>query len=296
MIQEVLDLLPSADLRAKIKETNHTFQENELLQIIYRYAPTFDRRIDLLKRFSAIASPDTAALAKVYIQYEQENFSRFLDASERFVYELCIKETPNSYEEKYLCSSYQAALVCIDRFYEAYAGLHTKENKTTRYTIVKRKIFSENDTFNEDVYGECVLGPQKAVKEITLYNNPANCDLDTMCDECNEICPYRCDRIRFPCFVPNYSIIKYQGFNGNEQFSVNLCEKECDGFSQELYAIRLDSSAIREHRFDVASFDHDHPELPYVSLVTPSDLDDTMRKDYFDFVAYWKSLETEPSA
>lgn len=42
MVNEIIELLPSTELKAKIKETNHQFKENELLQIIYRYAPTFD--------------------------------------------------------------------------------------------------------------------------------------------------------------------------------------------------------------------------------------------------------------
>ena len=128
-VNEITELLPSAELKAKIKETNHQFKENELLQIIYRYAPTFDSRIELLKRFSGIASPDVSALAQAYIKFEQENFSRFIDAPDGFIYELCIKVNPDQYEEKYLCSSYHAALDCIDRFYEEYAHIGTKDRK-----------------------------------------------------------------------------------------------------------------------------------------------------------------------
>ena len=126
MVNEIIELLPSSKLKAKIKETNHQVKENELLQIIYRYAPSFDTRIDLLERFSNIAEPDISVLAKTYIKYERENFSRFIEAPEGFVYELSIKDTPDAYEEKYLCSSYQAALICIDRFYEEYADIGTK--------------------------------------------------------------------------------------------------------------------------------------------------------------------------
>ena len=36
MVNEIIELLPSADLRAKIKETNHQFKESELLEIIYK--------------------------------------------------------------------------------------------------------------------------------------------------------------------------------------------------------------------------------------------------------------------
>ena len=289
MVNEIIELLPSTELKAKIKETNHQFKESELLQIIYRYAPSFDTRIDLLERFSGIANSDVASLAKVYIEYERENFSRFIEAPEGFVYELCIKDTPESYEEKYLCASYQAALVCIDRFYEEYADVDTKETEKSRYRIIKRKVFSENDTFEEDAYAECVLGANKTVLEVSDYRNPADCDSEIMCSECKEICPRRCDDLSFPCFAHNYAVIKYKDYNGLEHFGVNICLEKCDGMAQELYVIPLDSSEIREHRFDAVFFAHEHIELPLATLASPDDLDEVMRKNYFDFVEYWSS-------
>ena len=88
MTDEIIELLPSDDLKAVIKEKKHQFSDDELLQIIYSYAPTFDARLELLERFSAVASPNVSALAKAYIKYEQDNFKRFTEESEGFVYEL----------------------------------------------------------------------------------------------------------------------------------------------------------------------------------------------------------------
>ena len=288
MINEIIELLPSADLKAKIRKTNYQFKENELLQIIYTYAPTFDARLTLLGRFAEIASPDISALAKVYIEYEQENFNRFVDAPEGFVYELCIKETPDTHEEKYLCSSYRAALICIDRFYEEYASVDAKETDKTRYKILKRKIFSQNDKFDEDVYGDCVLGQNKTVLEVSDYKNPADCELDVLCSECKEICPRRCDDLSFPCFACNHSIIKYQDYEGKDCFGVNICLEDCDGTAEAFYVIPLDSSTIREHRFEDNFYDHQHIELPLATLATPEELDETMRKNYFDFISFLK--------
>ena len=74
MINEIIRLLPSDDLKEKIKSTNYQFTESELLQIIYNYAPTFYEKLSMLEQFSTTASPDVAALAKVYIEYEQFTF------------------------------------------------------------------------------------------------------------------------------------------------------------------------------------------------------------------------------
>ena len=65
--------------------------------------------------------------------------------------------------------------------------------------------------------------------------------------------------------------------------------EKCDGMAQELYVIPLDSSEIREYRFDADFFDHEHIELPLATLASPDDLDEVMRKNYFDFVEYWSS-------
>lgn len=289
MVNEIIELLPSAELKAKIKETNHRFKENELLQIIYRYAPTFDVRIDMLERFSGVAESDAAALAKAYLRYERERFSHFVEVCRGFVYELCIKDTPDAYEEKYLCASYKAALACIDRFYEEYTDTGAKETEKSQYRIIKRKVFSENDAFEEDAFAECVLGASKTVLEVYDYKNPADCDLENGCSECKEICPRRCDELFFPCFVHNYALIRYKYGNGAERFGVNICLEKCDGMAQELYVIPLDSSEIREHRFDADFLDHEHIELPLVSLASPDELDETERRNYFAFVEFLRS-------
>ena len=82
----------SDDLKAEIQRRNHCFTEEELLQIAYTYAPTFDKRLSLLERISAIASAEISALSKAYIDYETANYNRFLNENDGFVYELCIKE------------------------------------------------------------------------------------------------------------------------------------------------------------------------------------------------------------
>ncbi len=289
MIDKIIELLPSKDLKAKIKQTNHQFNENELLQIIYNYAPDFNTRIELLEEFSKIVSSDVSALAKVYIEYEQEAFEHFRERSEGFVYELCVKETPDSYEEKYLCSSYEAALVCIDKYYEEYADVDAKETDETRYEIVKRKVFSNNDSFEEDAYWSCELGPNKTVLKIYDYKSSSDCDLYNVCSECNQICIHRCDDVLYPCFACNYAIIKYYDHKGKECFGVNICLHECDGFASEFYVIPLDSSEIKEHRFEDNFYAHEHIELPLATLVTPDELEETMRNNYFDFIDY---LET----
>lgn len=287
MINDIIALLPSQALKEKIRETKHQFAENELLQIIYRYAPTFEERLALLERFAQQSASDVSALARVYIEHEQEKFKRFIEAPEGFVYELRIKESPEAYEEKYLCASYSAALACIDGFYEEYEGIGDGENSRTRYEILKRKIFSEGDKFEEDVYAEMVLGAGKTVLEVSDHRLPHECKSDLLCSECNEICVQRWDDVYYPCFVHDRDIVRYLDGEGNTCYGVNLCVCDvCDGLVSELYVIPLDSATIRERRFENDFYDHQHIEVPLATLASPEVLEDTMRKNYFDFLAY----------
>ncbi len=290
MIHEIIALLPSADLKAKIEETNHQFKENELLQIIYQYAPTFDARLELLRRFSEISAFEVSALAKVYIEHENGKFNRFIEDAEGFVYELCVKDTPAACEEKYLCASYADALVCIDRYYERYT--FCQETEITRYTITKRKIFSGDNEFDEDTYAECELGPRKTVLKVSEYNNPSECDLDVLCSECTEICRCRCDEVRFPCFAHEYAIIKYLDYKGKECLGINYCLGDCCiGLESEFYVLPFDSTTIKGRDYE-GFFDHVHIELPLATLGSIEELDENMRKDYFDFVSYWSAKQS----
>ena len=291
MTNEIIELLPSADLKAKIKEINHQFTEEELLEIILEYAPTFDAKLDLFARFAEIASPELAALARVYIENEKSNFERFLKAEDGFVYELAIKDTPDAYEEEYLCASYHDALVCIDRFYEEYADIGTKETEKSRYKITKRKIFSENSAFEEDAYSNCLLGPNKVLLEV-WNRNSTDCDAETSCSECKELCPHRCIDVLFPCFAHNYDIIKYSDYQLKEHFAVCLCtvscEKRCNGLIDFFYVLPLDAHTIQSGDFENLFDCHDHIALPVATLATRDDLDETQRKNYDAFVAFWK--------
>lgn len=287
MINEIIELLPSADLRAKIKDTNHSFKESELLEIIYTYAPSFEARLDLLKRFSENASPDISALAKAYIEYEQENFAHFVEAPKNVVYELHIKTNPDAWESDYLCASYNAALTCIDKYYEEYADINVKETEQTRYKILKRKIFSECDQFDMDAAAECVLGPNKTLLEVSNYQNY----FEDFCEK-KGITPPDGDDVMYPCCAKDLSLIKYADSEGKEHFGVCRCcifSKNCCGLIDYLYVLPLDGTTIRDHRFNDEFYDHDHIELPKVTLAAPDDLDETMRKKYLDFVEFWKN-------
>lgn len=293
MLREIIELLPSPDLKAKIKETDHQFNENELLRIIYLYAPTFEIRLKMLSEFAEFASDNTKALAKAYIEFEKEKLKRFTEKSDVFVYELHIKETPESFDECYICSSYSDALACIDRFYEKYANVCKKVNEYTGYTITKRKVFSELEAFEEDTYAECVLDGNKSVLKIFDYRHSADCESEIMCSECDKICPYRYDTLLFPNFVKDKDIIKYCDHEGKTVYGICLFNN--DDFTDEFFVIPMEAPAVRDHAVgNDSEFNyHVHVNAPDAVIATAEELDEITRRNYFDFIEYLNTRSFE---
>ena len=129
MKDTVLSLLPSHALREKIREVGYEFTEQELLFILYEYAPTFEERVTLLERFAETATPEIKKTVRLITAWQRRIFDAFRVLGEGEVYELHIKDTPDSYDETYLCGSYEAALAYIDLFYKEY-GTDQKGDST----------------------------------------------------------------------------------------------------------------------------------------------------------------------
>ncbi len=294
MKDKIIELLESPDLKRKIKETNHIFSDVELLRIIYEYSKTFDQMISMMGEFSEVASAEASALALEYIKYEREKLKQFSESSEEFVYDLCIKETPDSHEERYICKTFDDVLVCIDEFYKEYTDVGAAETKETRYTVKKRKIFSAGDKFAEDTYFVCTIGENKTILEIEDWKGYNDCNLDNLCSECHEICYSRCDEIMFPNFAEPYAIIRFSDWDGRSKFGVCLYFEGAwyrEKLS-EFYVLPLDCSSIVEERFDDTFSGHIHVSLPMATLASIHDLDEKMKKNYLAFVEYQKRAES----
>lgn len=286
MLNKIIELLPSKSLKHKIKELNHQFTDSELLQIIYRYSPTLEEKILLLQEFSRTTSDNLANLARTYIEFEKEKIKQFKDNNGGFVYELHIQEI-NGADERYLCSSYNDCLKCIDLFYEHYTFANAE---LSQHKIIKRKIFSVGMEFEEDEYSKCSLDNQKRIISIDDYRESFDCELENECSECNQICRNRCDKLKLPCFVNYCGIVRYTDYDRNERYGVNLCyaNGECDGICEELFVIPLHSEAISCQKYEEAIYEHQHIEPALVEVVSIENLDDTLRKNYIEYVEYLK--------
>lgn len=291
MTEKIIELLPSANLKQKIKEVGHNFSDGELLQIIERYAPTIIEKHDLMIRFAATASDDVAALAREYVRYEKALIERFITSAPGAVYELSIKDTPDSYEEKYLADSYNSALWLIDKYYEKYER-SAKKTEKTRYEIEKRRVFSEGDDFSDETYGKCTLNQEKQI--MTIYDfESVDCRAEeNFCSDCKEICYNRSDEVKYPNFAKNCSLIKFLDYNGKVQYGVNLEFNLYDyDFVEELYVLDLDTQCVKDREFDYETIfmAHCHIELPKATLASPDELDEKTRETYHALVEFIKT-------
>ncbi len=287
MFDEIIGLLPSEGLKKKIKETGYGFDEQELLCIIYGYAPNFEKRIEMLERFAKTASPEGAKAALAICEKERNNLEEFCKKTPDTVYELHIKETPYSSDEEYLCDSYETALAVIDMHFEEYEDVDAKENEETRYTIEKKQVFSrkEGQDFTEGIVMDCELNAGKVVKAVFNWSNrcPKGCDGE--CDECENLYPPSYTSILFPRFIYDRDIVRYTKYDGEVKYGIHI-KSEGEDATSDYCVLNFDSDMIYYRDYSDDFWDHTHVEAPSIDKVTEDEITEKQREDYRAFMEY----------
>lgn len=282
MLEKIIGLLPSEALKRKICEVDFKFSEKDLLQIIYRYSKTFDERISLLREYSGIVSEETAECVKTYIEFEQSSFKSFSEDLRDCIFELHIKDTPQSYDKRYICLDYVSALSFIDLYNKEYEEIKEPASDKTRYTVIKRHIFSDKtgEGFSEDECGKCVLGKDKtliSVSDYVTFQKFFSCN--DLCDSCGQTCPRRTDKVLYPRFLRCYDLVKYTDNEGAVRYGVYSAYYDSVP-ADYVNLIPLDSEAVYYHRLDKDFNDNVHIEAPLAEPVSPRILDEKMKADY----------------
>ena len=286
MTEEIVELLPSKSLKEQIAACGRVFSRRELLQILYQYAPSFQQRLSLLSRFASSENDEYSKLALLYKETEKLNFKRFVEESQGFLYELHIRANPDIGEECYLCTDYETALTCIDRYLEEYED----DSPESRYRIVKRKIFTKDprNEFGQDALGECVLGQNKTLLSVTLYEDRSDCTNHFNCDECDKLCADRGTTVYYPDFVPDCGAVLFTDFYGKKRFGICLQLDDNGTLDDMLYIIPLDSIYLYGKNFEDAHYDHQHIAPPLVENVSEEELDEELLENYLAYRAYWQ--------
>ncbi len=295
---KIISLLPSKDLINCIKTEKFIFGEEELLQFINDYAPDFNQKLELLKEAAIVfCNKEARVHAKKLIAYHENAYAKFMRADENCVYEIKIKCLPDDAdEETLLIKTFQDAIEMIKSWLKCYKDVGARDNKLSRYTIVKKTITMPR--YPRDIYrgkvgelGECVLGYRFRILNLSMYmqGNEMHCKGGD-CDDCKRPC---IDHFmpRFPHFLKKYDLVAYYSDKLNHPNKIIygifvLDMEECDN---DTYFLHLETEYIKKRKIDFRDEDgfyrvfdaHSHPS--YAELFKP-DITNVPKEIYEDYL------------
>jgi len=285
LYEQILNLIPSKDLRAAIKETGFVPTDEDLLSIAYNCAANFDSRIEYLRLLEESFHGELKAYVSRLIQSEKQELEAFISNNGSAVYELHIKESPDAYDEKYLCASYEAALKMIPMFYQEYG---CSENPSSRYSIEKRQVFSaaKGEGFAEDNMGDMLLLPNAVIFSVIVDGFSAEYCSHDDCDDCQRPCLHRV-ATAFPRFMQYGDVVKYLNYDRVEEYGVNLDWDKAP--THECYLIPLNNEYISFHDFKNAFYAHHHIRSEFVERISVEELPEQLQEDCIAYLEYLKN-------
>ena len=274
-IQErIVSLLPSQTLRKAIAGQNYILREIDLVRTTWIYVPLLEDKLEILDELSLAKGKRASELAKNVRAYLLAMRNAFLKGSPEAVYELRIKSAPDSYEEKYICRSYETAVRMIEGFWQEYGHLSdAEEREQTIYHIVKRRIL--DDVFQEDELGDCMLNGE--LKVIWMDDYSVN-------REDYGIKNSGMQDVFFPRCIQDLSPVRYviPGRFPEYGLAVHLDEDAEQIF--EYYILKLNADANFEWDENAVFCAHEHIDPPYVECIPVEELPETMQSNYQKFI------------
>lgn len=271
----IVSLIPSTSLKNQIRLINYRLSDADLLSTAYRYAADYDARVELLQMLEQQFTGDLRDYTSKLIHVQRQMLEVFLKPEDNTVYELHIKDTPDAYDERYLCKSFDAAIRIIPLFFQEY---DCEENSLTRYTIVKRRVLSEEADFSDDELGELVMLAGMRVYSVNMWSFDHQAEeCAGQCLNCNSPCA-DCHETIFPQFIQHGDAVKFYDLSGKESYGIALAFNNLP--CSEYYVIPLDSDAVRYHDFDNIHDAHQHIPAPLTERIEEAALPEEIRADY----------------
>lgn len=272
----------SASFKDAINKEKTIFTPVELCKFIYEYVEMFDDRIYLFREMKSVTED---VQLRDYIAFLIDNMETQMDFFKKqdpeFIFELHIKDTPDSYDERYICNSFDSAIRMIDEFCKEY---ECDKNAISRYIIKKRKIYNgSSDHFDEDFRGGCSLNSGKKICKFYPYESVNYHNCDGMCCKCNRLCIMNIT-ISFPVFTGYKDLVRFYDSQGKSRYGV--CLDDADIREEVCYIIPLDCFALRYHFFEKVHDFHMHIPYPYVEKVNDAELNEEEQKIYKEYTAY----------
>ena len=148
----------------------------------------------------------------------------------------------------------------------------------TRYTIVKRRVLSEEADFSDDELGELVMLAGMRVYSVNMWSFDHQAEeCAGQCLNCNSPCA-DCHETIFPQFIQHGDAVKFYDLSGKESYGIALAFNNLP--CSEYYVIPLDSDAVRYHDFDNIHDAHQHIPAPLTERIEEAALPEEIRADY----------------
>jgi len=295
---KIISLLPSKDLINCIKTEKFIFGEEVLLKFINDYAPDFNKKLQLFNEAATVCGKEARAHAKKLIAYNENACAEFMRADENCVYEIKIKCLPDDAEEDTLLTkTFEGAIEMIKSWLKCYRDVGAKDNKLSRYTIVKKTITLPrfpHDICNGKVgaLGKCVLGHRFNILDLSMYtqDNEMHCKRGVDCDDCKRPCV---DILTpsFPHFLKKYDLVAFYDdkLNNPNKISYGIFCLDMEKCDTDTYFLFLDNEYIKKRKVDFKDENgfyrvfnaHCHPS--YAELFKP-DISDVPKEVYDDYL------------
>lgn len=278
----VIGKIKSDSLKNAIKKQNTVFSFIEIMKIICEYVEEYADRIYLLKKMLSVLDDEKIySYVNFVIDWMENSFQQLKQDSPDCIFELYIKYKSDSFNERYLCDSFNSAISLIDEYCEEYSY---KSTEHIVYKIVKRKIHnSSNDAFDEDYMGSCTLNFHKKICSVFFYQEARYYECDGMCCKCDRLCMTNVE-IQFPAFIGYQDLVRYQDFEGRIKYGISFDD---GSFQCEVcYIIPLDCEALLYNYFEKAHDFHKHISYPYVEKISESELPEKYKRIYKEYFKY----------
>jgi len=294
---KILEATCSKSLQTAILKSKFEISDFDLLILTYRHAPDYDTRLNLLHLIKD-NSKDSATKERAIkcIAFETEKLRRFIESEENCVFEVKIKETPNTWEERYLAKTFNGALKKVEYFCQYYEC--SKMDINSRFGIVKRKVIDEIklEDFGEDWRGEATYNGKSTLLNVLyedlkteILNDGVKCEFDKCdCGNCKQPC-FTSKMPKLPQFLKNLDIVCFNDYYGMKQYGVVFVFDINNNDSDDCaYCIPLDKERIcnRTIKSKKAFFEklisglHEHVEYPRIDVIKATDLPNDVQKAY----------------
>jgi len=296
----IISLIPSKTVKSAVKQTHFLFSELDLVKITLEFSVNRDQRIRLLGQLKAsLEDKDVRKYVQRLITLEKKEYEVLVRNDPHYVYE--VHMNPNSEYERYLCPTFEAALITADSHRRRYRDYFDSKDDIE---ITKRRIATRNkasDIDHKDEIAGAILDCKNRIKSIWTYLPQASYeDLDL-----------EMDSIHYPPLFKKGDFVSYSNRNvrhiinddkntyyyddhGQVVFGINSFDNDKvsieDGveFIDEACFLFLKCKIVEERTIDQQDkqgyyryfMQHTHLDFGYLEKVDINTLSDDIKADY----------------